>query len=128
MTPHRLLTLALTAFILVLTAGTASVAAQGALPDTLHACFVPGSGTIYRIKATGLPTNCLAPAHVAFQWNAGGSEGPVGPTGATGVAGTDGSGVTLAELPITPATQPDRAVIQLALDLAESYVAVHSDG
>jgi hypothetical protein len=37
--------------------------------ETLHACFVPGSGTVYRIAAPGLPAECLAGEHVRFSWN-----------------------------------------------------------
>ncbi len=35
----------------------------------LQACYVPGSGTIYRVAASGLPADCLAAEHVRFSWN-----------------------------------------------------------
>ncbi|MBL0937591.1 MAG: tail fiber domain-containing protein [Gemmatimonadaceae bacterium] len=37
----------------------------------IHACYVPASGTVYRIKATSTPQNCLQPTHVAFSWTDG---------------------------------------------------------
>jgi trimeric autotransporter adhesin len=43
--------------------------------ETLHACFVPGSGTVYRIAAPGLPAECLASEHVRFSWSTLGSAG-----------------------------------------------------
>jgi hypothetical protein len=43
--------------------------AQAQASETLHACFVPGSGTVYRIAAPGLPAECLASEHVRFSWN-----------------------------------------------------------
>lgn len=35
---------------------------------TYHACYVPGSGTIYRIKDAGTPDTCRKSTHVEFQW------------------------------------------------------------
>jgi hypothetical protein len=47
-----------------------------------YACFVPGSGTIYRIKEPKTPTQCGS-GHVEFQMSAGTkpSSGPTGPAG-----------------------------------------------
>jgi hypothetical protein len=42
-----------------------SLQAQTAGP--LRACYVPGSGTVYRIGASDTPADC-APGHVAFEW------------------------------------------------------------
>jgi len=36
---------------------------------TLEACFVPGSGTVYRIAADGAPDACRSPKHVRFTWS-----------------------------------------------------------
>lgn len=33
-----------------------------------HACYVPGSGTIYRIKEANTPATCKKSTHVEFQW------------------------------------------------------------
>ena len=39
---------------------------------TLYACYVPKSGTVYRIKVEGTPTKC-AQNHVEFSWTTGGT-------------------------------------------------------
>lgn len=66
---------------------------------TLYGCYVPYSGTVYRIKAPKLPDSCRAPTHVEFSWNiqgppgpagAAGPQGPVGPIGPQGPAGVSG--------------------------------------
>jgi hypothetical protein len=44
----------------------AGLAAQA--PDSFVACYVPASGTVYRIAAPGLPADCLAPEHARFSW------------------------------------------------------------
>src|SRR6266545_6650186 len=67
----------------------ASVAAQ--TTDTLLACYVPASGTVYRIRKPGLATSCLATSHVEFSWAASGPPGATGPTGPTGPQGPTGS-------------------------------------
>jgi hypothetical protein len=43
-------------------------AAVAQAPDTLVACYVPASGTVYRIAAPGLPSDCLAAEHARFSW------------------------------------------------------------
>lgn len=43
-------------------------AAQFAPADSLHACYVPTSGTVYRIRTTGAPPECTKSAHVPFAW------------------------------------------------------------
>jgi hypothetical protein len=57
---------------LMLAARAAS--AQGT-PPTIAACYVPASGTIYRIDtdaspAPGAPAQCLSPLHRRFGWSA----------------------------------------------------------
>jgi hypothetical protein len=39
---------------------------------TITACYVPKSGSVYRIKVESTPTKC-APNHVEFSWDAGGA-------------------------------------------------------
>lgn len=39
--------------------------------DTLYACYVPGSGTVYRVRAANVPPACVDPSHVAFSWGIG---------------------------------------------------------
>src|SRR3954452_11988420 len=57
---------------------------------TIYACYVPSSGTVYRIKAPGLKDDCNSPQHVQFSWNEAGTQGPAGPAGPTGPAGPQG--------------------------------------
>ncbi|HEX5972971.1 MAG TPA: hypothetical protein VFY85_13650, partial [Gemmatimonadaceae bacterium] len=45
-----------------------------------HACYVPLTGTVYRIKEDGLRTACSSTSHIEFQWTDG--EGALRPTGA----------------------------------------------
>jgi hypothetical protein len=63
---------------------TARLPAQTTGDQVIHACYVPLVGLVYRIKAPGLPTACLARSHVEFEWNA---QGPKGDRGETGPAG-----------------------------------------
>lgn len=81
----------------------ATAGAQSA-PATIDACFVPASGTLYRIDtpaspAPGAPKTCLSPLHTKLTWNqqghagpagAPGAAGPIGPSGPTGAAGPVG--------------------------------------
>jgi hypothetical protein len=81
---------AVAAAVLTLDAGTA--AAQSTPPELLYACYVPAMGTVYRIKAPGLPQECQGPRsgpnmHVEFSWNQQGIQGPAGPQGPQGVPG-----------------------------------------
>jgi hypothetical protein len=55
-----------------------------------HACYVPGSGTVYRIKEPGLRQECSSHTHVEFSWKQDGEPGPEGPAGADGPAGPEG--------------------------------------
>ena len=49
-------------------------------PAVIHACYVPLTGTMYRIKEAGLRTACSSTSHVEFQWTDG--DGALRPTGA----------------------------------------------
>lgn len=74
-------TLAAAAAALAVTLG----AAQSAGAQTVfHACYVPASGTVYRIKAPSTPQNCLQPTHVAFSWTDGAGGGGGGGVSAHG--------------------------------------------
>jgi hypothetical protein len=82
--------LAAAALVVLLPRGAA---AQSSAPRTLHACYVPVSGVVYRIKAPGLPQECFTSRHVQFTWvdqGAPGPAGPAGPPGADGAAGPPG--------------------------------------
>ncbi len=85
-------------FISTLAAVAAALAATfGAAPSAgaqtvFHACYVPASGTVYRIKAPSTPQNCLQPTHVAFSWTdgaGGGGGGGVSSHGALTGLGDD---------------------------------------
>ena len=81
------------------TLALATTAGAQNAPPTVDACFVPASGTLYRIDtpaspALGAPKTCLSPLHTKQAWNqqgAPGPSGPAGPQGTPGAAGTPGS-------------------------------------
>jgi hypothetical protein len=50
-------------------------AATEAFPSEIEACYVPGSGAIYRINAPTAPSGCRNPSHVYFKWGDGGATG-----------------------------------------------------
>jgi hypothetical protein len=83
---------------------TASAQAQ---VDPVYACYEPGSGMLYRIRATQPTENCRSSAHQMLTWNipgrAGpqGAAGPAGPQGPTGPVGAPG--VTGLSGPVGPA-------------------------
>ena len=96
--------------LLVLTltvAGAGGAAGQA----SFDACYVPTVGAIYLIKQTGLPSACLAQAHVQFTWASGGviADGSV-----TTIKLADGA-VTPAKLSFNPATQPELNAVTTAL-------------
>ena len=59
-------------------------------PKVFYACFIPTSGTVYRIKETNLKQSCASTAHVQFSWTDGGTPGPQGPKGDKGDQGEQG--------------------------------------
>jgi len=64
-------------------------AQQAAVDDTIRACYVPASGTIYRIGVAGAPTACHG-SHVEMKWNVAGPAGPQGEPGSPGPKGDTG--------------------------------------
>ena len=76
----------ITAFLLA-SAAPAVAHAQSTQPETIRACFVPASGTIYRIGVEGSPTSCHG-GHIEMSWNVA---GPAGAAGAPGPKGEDGA-------------------------------------
>lgn len=77
----------------------AMAAPPAAAQDLIHACYVPNSGTIYRVMTDDTKAEC-APKHVEFQWNEQGPQGMSGwervSTDCTTVppGGTSGSAVS----------------------------------
>lgn len=77
---HSFPTRAAMALLMLISAGASAFAQQAQAPQ--YACYVPGSGTIYRIKEPKTPAQCAA-GHTEFQLAAGTkpSSGPTGPAG-----------------------------------------------
>src|SRR5262249_7238526 len=59
-------------------------------PNVLWACYVPQSGTVYRIKTANTKEICSSTQHVMFSFNQTGPQGPAGPQGTAGAAGAQG--------------------------------------
>jgi len=57
--------------------------------DTIRACYVPASGTIYRIGVAGSPTACHG-GHIEMTWNVAGPAGAPGAPGEKGEKGDKG--------------------------------------
>ncbi len=72
----------------VLTVAAPVLEAQA--PTVLSACYVPKSGTVYRVDALDAPPACIKPEHLAFSWNEEGIQGPQGEPGPQGEAGPAG--------------------------------------
>jgi trimeric autotransporter adhesin len=87
--PPLLLALGSPMILAAQTPDTATARAT-AQDEVLHACFVPASGTVYRIGAAGLAADCIVPSHVRFSWNEHGAAGPAGPPGPPGEQGERG--------------------------------------
>ena len=96
--PGNLVLVALSAVALL--AGTTPLAAQTttSTPELMYACYVPLTGTVYRIKTHGTPAECTKPKavserhqdHIQFVFNATGPIGPAGPQGPQGEVGPMG--------------------------------------
>jgi hypothetical protein len=67
----------------------APIGAQTA-PAIIYACYVPTTGTVYRIREPKTPPQCTNVKHVEFSWNQQGIQGPQGEAGAAGPAGPQG--------------------------------------
>ena len=57
--------------------------------QTIQACYVAKTGTVYRINVSDTPPNCGK--NTSFHWNVTGPAGQTGPTGPQGPAGPEGS-------------------------------------
>jgi len=103
--------LAIVSALALVASMSAPLAAQTAPADVMYACYVPMTGTVYRIKAPGTPAECTRPRsnngigddedrrrrqeHVQFAFNATGAMGPVGPAGPQGEVGPMGPAGTV---------------------------------
>ena len=65
------LSLAAAALGLVAFAAPTALRAQATTPKVFYACYVPSSGTTYRIKETDLKQTCSKSTHVQFSWTDG---------------------------------------------------------
>jgi hypothetical protein len=83
--------LTLTATALVTSLAAHRAGAQTTTPKVLWACYVPGSGTTYRVRETDLKQTCIKDTHVMFSWNETGPPGPQGPAGPQGPQGATGA-------------------------------------
>ena len=63
--------------------------AEAQTATTMYGCYVPLTGTVYRIRETNLKQACTT-GHVEFSWNAQGPAGPPGSDGAPGQTGPQG--------------------------------------
>jgi hypothetical protein len=56
---------------LAIGAAVTSARSSAGGPSVFHACYVPLTGTVYRIKETNLKPACTSPSHVEFSWTDG---------------------------------------------------------
>src|SRR5215204_5042999 len=77
----------------ILAAAPAALEAQTTTPTpkVYYACYVPTTGTVYRIKEPNLKQACTSSTHVPFSWTDTGAPGPVGPKGDKGDTGEQGA-------------------------------------
>lgn len=74
--------------------------------QAMYGCYVPISGTVYRIKTDGLPDKCRSAQHVEFTWSSQGVAGPQGPQGQQGPAGEQGPAGTISAAAVTVESNP----------------------
>jgi collagen triple helix repeat protein len=96
LTPATAILAAVSALALLMSVA-APMSAQTSPDPIMYACYVPLTGTVYRIKSPGAPDECTQPKgknngmghqdHVQFAFNERGNVGPVGPMGPMGPAG-----------------------------------------
>lgn len=92
----------------IILTGAVPTLGSAQVPGLLYACYVPKSGTVYRIRTEDTPANCIKPEHAEFSWNQQGIQGetgapgPAGPQGETGPAGIAGLERVEVEMQINP--------------------------
>jgi trimeric autotransporter adhesin len=97
MNTNRIITAAGAAMLLAMPGMLAGQEAQttDAEAKVYYACYVPGTGSVYRIKEPDAPAQCGKSGqkqHIEFSWTdgVGGTAGPEGPEGPMGPAGPQG--------------------------------------
>ena len=105
---HRISPVALAVGVLTLAAFMPTTAQSQTLitSEVIYACYVPTTGSLYRIEPTA---SCSNAKHIRISWNsqglagatgapgATGATGPIGPTGPAGAASTTGAIVVKTE-------------------------------
>lgn len=100
---RRLVPAALAIAALAATAPALRAQAAASDPNVIHACYVPTSGTVYRIRTPDTRPTCASSAHIEFFFNQTGPQGPAGPAGPQGETGPAGpAGPTGATGPAGP--------------------------
>ncbi len=89
---------ALALSVLGATLTVAPARADAQATDSIQACYVPLSGTIYRINAAKAPNACTRPEHVKFSLGTGSNAKGPGGGGGGGTGGTTTDHGTLAGL------------------------------
>src|SRR5205085_2853056 len=88
---HIAWVLALAAAMLAIPIPGVARAQNQDMSTVYDACYVPTSGSVYRISANNnTPPNCTSTTHWKFRWNTAGPVGPTGPTGPIGATGGQG--------------------------------------
>ena len=70
--------------------GAQSATPNAVDPNVIYQCYVPGSGTVYRIKTSDTREVCASSSHIMYYFNQTGPQGPQGPAGPTGPQGPAG--------------------------------------
>ncbi len=84
---------------------------QDAPAPTMWACYVPVTGTVYRVRTEDTRPDCAAKQHVLFGFSVGakgepGPQGPQGLQGPPGAQGASGAAAPIAGLEFVQASMP----------------------
>jgi hypothetical protein len=130
----RALALAAVAAVPLSVAGAQKPAAStAAQPDTIWACFVPTSGTMYRIKVADTKDDCTGNG-VKFFWGVRGEKGdkgdagPQGPKGDAGPQGPAAPGGSSFTLPYSASVSSAQSLFDLRNTDGGSAGSFHSGG
>jgi hypothetical protein len=76
--------------ILMIGVSTAAFGQGTTAPQTIQACFVESSGTVYIVGQPLTPKTCTKQNHHLLTWSSAGQAGPQGPAGPAGPQGPAG--------------------------------------